>query len=105
VSARDASPARFLPGDPVKVRRAEPPGHLRTPFYVRGHAGVVERVCGAFPIPEELAYNRPGTPARPLYRVRFNQRELWPDYRGPASDVVEVEIFEHWLEPLQGSPS
>jgi hypothetical protein len=30
--------------------------------------------------------------------VRFLQNEVWPDYRGSPSDVVEVEIFQHWLE-------
>ena len=105
MSVADRVPARFAPGDRVKVRWAEPPGHLRTPFYVRGRTGVVERLCGAFANPEELAYNRPGLPARPLYRVRFAQRELWTGYRGPARDVVEVEIFEHWLEPAQESRS
>jgi nitrile hydratase len=91
--------ARFAPGDRVRVRRAHPPGHIRTPHYVRGKAGVIERICGSFPNPEELAYGRPGLPARPLYRVHFDQRGLWPDYDGPAGDGVEVEIFEHWLEP------
>ncbi|MGE3453434.1 MAG: SH3-like domain-containing protein, partial [Burkholderiales bacterium] len=47
--------ARFRPGDKVKVRRAYPLGHIRTPFYIRGHSGVVERICGAFANPEELA--------------------------------------------------
>ena len=41
---------------------------------------------------------RDGLPAQPLYRVRFRQKEVWPDYRGPDSDVVEIEIFQHWLE-------
>jgi nitrile hydratase len=91
--------ARFAPGDRVAVRRAEPPGHVRTPSYVRGKAGVIERVCGAFANPEELAYGRNGLPERPLYRVRFLQAELWPEYVGLADDVVEVEIYEHWLEP------
>jgi len=96
---------RFAPGDRVRVRCAEPFGHVRTPFYVRGRAGVVERMCGAFANPEELAYNRPGLPARPLYRVRFAQRDLWQEYRGASSDVVDVEIFEHWLEPeSEGQP-
>jgi hypothetical protein len=31
--------------------------------------------------------------------VRFLQREVWPDYRGGADDALEVEIFQHWLEP------
>jgi len=26
------------------------------------------------------------------------QKEVWPDYIGSAEDVVEVEIFQHWLE-------
>ena len=35
----------------------------------------------------------------PLYRVRFAQRTVWPDYRGSDGDSIDVEIFEHWLEP------
>ena len=38
-------------------------------------------------------------PARSLYRVRFRQADIWPDYAGPPADSVEVEIYEHWLEP------
>ena len=41
---------------------------------------------------------RDGLPPQPLYRVRFRQKEVWPDYRGSPSDVLEVEIFQHWLE-------
>ena len=100
----DAAEARFGPGDRVRVRAAYPPGHLRTPFYVRGHRGAVERLCGAFANPEELAYSRPGLPRQPLYRVRFRQAELWPDYAGPASDTVVVEIYQHWLEPDEAVP-
>jgi len=94
----DAIAARFAPGDRVTVRKADPPGHLRTPYYARGHAGVIERLCGSFANPEELAYNRPGLPAQPLYRVRFRQQDLWPDYQGPVQDTVEIEIYQHWLE-------
>jgi nitrile hydratase len=91
--------ARFHPGDRVNVRRTYPPGHLRTPYYVRGMTGQVERICGSFANPEELAFGRNGLPPRPLYRVRFLQRHLWPDYAGSAEDTVDVEIYEHWLEP------
>jgi nitrile hydratase len=41
---------------------------------------------------------RDGLPAQPLYRVKFRQQDVWPDYRGAAADVVEVEIYQHWLE-------
>ena len=96
---------RFKPGDAVTVRRAYPPGHLRTPHFIRGKAGMVERVCGSFPNPEELAYGRNGLPALPLYRVRFVQRQVWPDYDGAPGDTVDIEIYEHWLEPAAGETS
>jgi hypothetical protein len=89
---------RFDVGDAVVVKRAFPPGHRRTPYYIRGKTGVIERVCGAFPNPEELAYGFDGEPKKVLYRVRFAQKHVWPDYRGPERDVIEMELFEHWLE-------
>lgn len=91
--------SKFKPGDRVKVLKAYPPGHIRTPHYVRGCTGEVERVCGAFPNPEELAMMRSGLPAQPLYRVKFLQKDVWPGYGGNPSDVLEVEVFEHWLDP------
>jgi nitrile hydratase len=90
---------RFNVGDRVRVKRTDPPGHRRTPAYVRGKVGAIERVCGAFPNPEELAYGFDGEPKRVLYRVRFGQKELWAQYDGPEGDSLEVEIYEHWLEP------
>jgi nitrile hydratase len=91
--------SRFKPGERVRVLKAYPLGHVRTPYYIRGRTGTVERICGAFPNPEELAQMREGLPPVPLYRVRFLQKEVWPDYRGSPKDVLEVEIFQHWLEP------
>ena len=92
------APARFSPGDPVTVRNAWQPGHVRTPAYVRGRRGTVAAALGAYPNPEELAYRRTGLPAPMLYRVRFKQAELWPDYRGSEADTLDVEIYDHWLE-------
>jgi nitrile hydratase len=91
--------AAFAVGSPVRVRRAFPPGHLRTPYYIRGKSGVVERVLDAFPNPEERAYGRNGLPGPLLYRVRFRQADVWPDYAGGADDTVDIEIYQHWLEP------
>jgi nitrile hydratase beta subunit-like protein len=93
---------RFNVGDTVVVKRAYPPGHRRTPYYIRGKQGVIERICGAYPNPEELAYGFDGEPRKTLYRVRFPQKHVWPRYAGPAHDVIEMEIFEHWLEPAAG---
>ena len=90
---------RFEVGESVVVKRAFPPGHRRTPCYVRGKPGVIERICGVFANPEELAYGFDGEPGRVLYRVRFAQKDIWPDYEGPPRDSLEMEIFEHWLEP------
>ena len=36
---------RFHVGERVMVKRAFPPGHRRTPYYIRGRQGVVERIC------------------------------------------------------------
>lgn len=90
----------FQPGDRVRVREAHPPGHVRTPHYVRGCEGVVESIAGDFANPEELAYGRDGLPRRTLYRVRFAQQDIWPSYRGLAADSLVVDIYEHWLAPI-----
>ena len=92
------SEAAFKVGQKVRVLKKHPPGHVRTPFYIRGQVGTVERLCGNFPNPEQLAEQRDGLPAQPLYRVRFLQKEVWPDYVGSDADLLEVEIFQHWLE-------
>ena len=89
---------RFATGDRVTVRRLDPPGQMRAPIYIRGHTGVVERVCGSFRNPDTLAYGGDGLPKQPLYRVRFAQTEVWPGYDGVATDTVDVEIYEHWLD-------
>jgi nitrile hydratase len=89
---------RFAVGQQVRVRAAHPPGHVRTPHYLRGRRGVVESIAGHFANPEELAYGRDGQPARALYRVRFRQTELWRPYAGPAIDTTVVDLYEHWLE-------
>ena len=92
---------RFADGARVRVRWAAPPGHVRTPWFVRGHMGVVHGLAGHFANPEELAYGRDGLPAGALYRVRFRQSELWPGYAGAPADTTVADIFEHWLEPAE----
>ena len=94
--------ARFAVGERVRVREATPPGHVRTPHFIRGHTGEVMAIIGEFANPEERAYGRDGLPAQPLYWVRFAQTELWPDYGGQAEDTAVVDVLEHWLEPLEG---
>jgi len=89
--------ARFAPGEAVRVRRGRGPGHIRTPWYLRGRMGRVERICGAFANPEERAYHREG-PAVVLYRVRFTMEAVWGDAAERPADTLDAELFEHWLE-------
>ena len=92
--------ARFAIGERVRVLARYPPtGHVRTPYYIRGKSGVVADMVGAFPNPEELAVDGDGLPEPTLYRVRFRQTDTWPDYAEDERDTVDVEIYEHWLEP------
>ena len=71
--------------------------HIRTPHYLRGRSGVVERVFDAYPNPEGLAFGQPGLPAQPLYQVCFAQAPLWST--GSAADTLVADLYEHWLEP------
>lgn len=94
-----AMPRRFKPGDRVRIGDRNPPGHRRVPVYARGREGTIERICGEFPNPEELAYGFDGLPKRTLYRVRIKQTDIWPEYKGNPKDILELEIYDHWLEP------
>ena len=94
---------RFAPGQAVRVKKGAAPGHIRTPFYLRGKLGRVERICGDFANPEELAYRRKGLPAKTLYRVRFTMAEVWGEAAERPADTIDAEIFEHWLEAADAS--
>ena len=98
---------RFNPGDAVTVSARFPAGrrHIRTPFYIRGKTGAVERVCGAYRNPEQLAFGKYDADRIPLYRVRFDQTHVWDDYAGNPDDTIDIEIFEHWLEPAAPAPA
>ena len=92
-----ATRMRFKVGDAVRVDDRPPNGHCRAPWYLRGHSGIVSEVLGVYRDPERLAYHRPGLPALPLYKMRFRQTALWPDYKGAAGDQLEADISENWL--------
>ncbi|WIA14489.1 hypothetical protein OEZ85_003011 [Tetradesmus obliquus] len=96
--------ARFNEGDCVRVRPEDAAirwrrPHLRTPGYIFGQVGVIERPCaGLFGNPELKAFREEG-PRQPLYRVRFHQSDVWELYQGDANDTLEVEVYQPWLEP------
>lgn len=92
---------RYQAGERVRVVARAQEGHHRTPGYVKGKAGRVERVHASFRNPETRAYGQDGLPKVPLYLVSFVQRDLWSDAPGQARDRIYVDLFEHWLEDAE----
>jgi len=97
---------RFRAGDEVRVADRWPEAgpvrvHVRTPHFLRGRTGIVERVWGAFPNPEELAFGRSALEV-PLYMVKFRQADLWPEGGFKAQDTLVADLYEHWLEGVDG---
>ena len=90
---------RFTIGDRVRISDRQEVRHHRVPAYVKGHVGVVERVCAAQGQPETLSVGADGRPFKTVYRVHIPQSRLWRTYKGSPRDSLEIEIFEHWLEP------
>ncbi|MEX2519556.1 MAG: SH3-like domain-containing protein [Paracoccaceae bacterium] len=86
-------------GDKVRLRFAAPPGHVRTPWYLRDRTGVIERDLGLTQDPEALAYRQGDAPRRRLYRVRFEMAEIWGGAAEKSDDRLDAEIFDNWLEP------
>ena len=84
----------------MRVRADMPPGHVRTPNYLRGKVGWIERTLGPFPNPEQLAYGNKADPL-PLMRVRFSMAEVWGDTSQTSNDTIDAEIYSHWLEPAE----
>ena len=91
--------ARFAVGDRVRIAARSPGLHHRTPWYVQGKTGQVEGLLKPEGQPESLAYGGDGEPQTVVYLVRLEQQALWPDYAEGPQDSLELEVFEHWLEP------
>jgi hypothetical protein len=91
----------YRPGQRVRVAARPHEGHHRTPGYLKGKTGTVERVHVSFRNPETRAYGADGLPEQRLYLVGFAQKDVWPDYRGPRDDRIYADVFEHWLEDAE----
>ncbi|MAV99421.1 MAG: nitrile hydratase subunit beta [Rhizobiales bacterium] len=89
---------KFKINDSIIVDDRVSTSHCRTPSYIRGKEGIVERVCGEFPNPEEIALSYDNPSIIPLYRCRFKQAHVWKNYKGSNIDTLELEIYEHWLK-------
>jgi nitrile hydratase len=100
---------RFAAGARVRVLREHPPGrwrtpHTRTPAYVQGQCGVVERCCGVFDAPEERAWHLAAV-RQHLYRVAFPHAQLFPQQAAADADAAVVEVFDRWLVPVDEDES
>jgi nitrile hydratase subunit beta len=91
----------YAVGQSVRIADRPHEGHHRTPGYLKGKTGRVERVQGSFTNPETRAYGADGLPERRVYLVGFGQRDVWPNYRGGADDRIYVDVFEQWLEEAE----
>ncbi len=88
----------YAVGQPVRISDRPHRGHHRTPTYIKGKTGRVERVHAAFRNPETRAYGDDGLPEMSLYLVSFDRRELWPEQTADDRQRIYVDVFEHWLE-------
>lgn len=93
-----AKEPRFKIGQPVRISVRYPLGHYRTPMYIRGKTGTIERVLAEFLDPEQEGYGRNAGSHLRLYRVSFLQKDIWPDYKGSPKDKLQIEMYENWLE-------
>jgi len=91
----------YHPGQRVRIAARSHEGHHRTPGYVKGKTGTVERAHPSFTNPETRAYGADGLPQQRLYLVGFAQRDVWPDYPGASRDRIYLDVFEHWLEEAE----
>jgi nitrile hydratase len=88
----------YRTGQRVRVAARAHDGHHRTPGYLKGKTGTIERAHDSFTNPETRAYGGDGLPKQRLYLVGFAQRDVWSDYRGRGDDRIYADLFEHWLE-------
>jgi len=88
----------FRAGQRVRIVPRSHEGHHRTPTYLKGKTGTIERLHESFTNPETRAYGGDGLPKQRLYLVGFAQRDVWPGCDERDNDRIYADIFEHWLE-------
>jgi nitrile hydratase subunit beta len=91
------TPARFAVGDAVLTRNINPTGHTRLPRYARAKRGVVERIHGAYVLPDTNAHGEGESPEW-LHTVAFTGTELWGQDVDPTL-VSSIDAWESYLEP------
>jgi hypothetical protein len=91
----------YQPGQRVRIAAREHEGHHRTPGYLKGKVGTIERAYDSFTNPETRAYGGDGLPKQALYSVGFVQRDVWENYRGRDGDKIYADVYEPWLEEAE----
>jgi nitrile hydratase len=87
----------FDVGDRVRVRNLHHPGHTRLTAYVRGRAGVVNKVnAESWILPDTRAHNAGDNP-QAVYNVTFTAQELWGNAAEPGTKI-NVDLSETYLE-------
>jgi nitrile hydratase len=82
----------FAVGDTVRVSARSHEGHHRTPAYLKGRQGTIERAHGSFRDPETRAYGTDGLPEHDLYLVSFGL---------DSGDRILADLYDHWLEAAE----
>ena len=97
------NPPLFSVGQMVRAQNMHPVGHTRLPRYCRGRRCTIEKYYGYWwvddtpPAGEDHAIE-------PLYRVKFEARELWGD-EAEANHFLYIDMFESYLVPLDDAVS
>lgn len=89
---------RYAPGDRVQVRQEPLRESNSTPYCIRGKTGLVEEVRGPFADRKDPPLGRDRPSPQPLYQIRFQASDVWPESPGAPGDTLAVAIGEDWLE-------
>lgn len=95
------APARFSVGDKVRVNHDVPFTHTRKASYARGRTGEIVLAHGTFVYPDTNALGQGENPTH-VYTVRFTAAELYGEGIGDPHAVVNLDLWEPYLEPAAG---
>ena len=87
---------QFHVGDKITAKVMHPLHHTRLPRYIRGKHGTVDKIHGAFLLPDSNAHGGAETPQY-NYSVRFSAQELWGN-EAPQKDCLFIDLFESYME-------
>jgi nitrile hydratase len=83
---------KFSVGERVKIKTESPGDVKRVPKYIKGKAGIVQKIHGRI---VNLRDHRDERPT--LYSVVFSSHELFS--QTSKNDKVIVDVFEDWMIP------